>query len=86
MSDEDHEERIESSYDKLIDDIGNLSYYAWAVSHRVRGYLRDHPTDSDQKKEVKAHVIKSYKRILKEYILPTLRSLDNHVISTSINL
>jgi hypothetical protein len=29
------------AYAKLIDDLGNLYYYSWAVSLRLKGYLRD---------------------------------------------
>jgi hypothetical protein len=72
------------AYSKLINDMGDLYYYSWAVSLRLKGYLKD--IDGEHKKEVRAHVLKSYKRILREFILPTMRSLDDHAVSTSINL
>jgi hypothetical protein len=62
------------AYAKLVDDLGNLYYYSWAVSLRLKGYLRD--IGGEHKKEVKAHAMKSYKRILREFILPSLRSLE----------
>jgi hypothetical protein len=62
------------AYAKLVDDMSNLYYYSWAVGLRLKGYLRD--ISGEHRKEVKAHAIKLYRRVLRELILPSLRSLE----------